>query len=207
MGQLLVTSLAQATVGSYNNAFRQYKRFHLTFYPADSLLPMSTTKLAQFIAYCHDKGLKGFTITAMISAFAYIHKLYGLADPTKSFRISKLLFGLRKHAHPDKQLPITYILQNLLKVIPQCFQDVRIQILCQAMFLLAFYAPLCVGEFTTSSKAAKHTIQINNISFSGRKGQPRSASVRLATFKHAQPLSYTETEIVGSALCLPYIST
>lgn len=145
MGQLLAMSLAPATVGSYNNAFRQYKRFHLTFYPADSLLPMSTTKLAQFIAYCHDKGLKGSTITAMISAFSYIHKLYGLGDQTKSFLLSKLLFGLRKHAHPDKRLPITYdILQNLLKVIPQCFQDVRIQILCQAMCLLAFYALLRV---------------------------------------------------------------
>lgn len=192
--QLLDSTLAPATANSYRNAFRHYKRFHAQFYTLDPVLPISTARLAQFIAYCHDQHFKGSTITSMVSALAYLHNINSLPDPSKVFIIKKLLYGLRKHSTPDRRLPISYaILQNLLTALPSIVPDSSLRLLCQTMFVTAFFALLRIGELTVTSPGSPNTILVRNLSFHFNRKRVHSASILFQTFKHSQGQSATVT--------------
>ena len=88
-----------------------------------------------------------------MSAILFLHKLCGLPDPGNHFIIRKLLSGAHKVSGvPDSRLPITLpILHRLLDCVPTAANSFYSVVLLRAMFLLAFYALLRVGEFTCPS--------------------------------------------------------
>ncbi|XP_053409209.1 uncharacterized protein LOC123561397 isoform X2 [Mercenaria mercenaria] len=190
--RLLEGSLAPATAISYRNAFKRYTRFHTTYYPSDNLLPISTAKICQFIAYCHDSGLKGSSITSLISALAYIHNISGWKDPSKAFVVKKILFGLRKLHSADNRLPISYdLLVKIVKVLPQVIHDTKLRLLCQTMWVLAFFALLRIGELTVTPSGAQNTILLKNVRFQYKDRKPVGASLLLVNFKHSHGMSAT----------------
>ncbi|XP_070180352.1 uncharacterized protein [Littorina saxatilis] len=108
-----------------------------------------------FIAYLYQKGYAPATISSVISALSYVHKLSSVSDPTSSYIVPHKL----KPAN-DSRLPITEeILEQLVKTSRQAFQNIYLTYLYPSMFLLAFHAFLRVGEITESD----HTLAFSDV--------------------------------------------
>lgn len=186
MYKLLDSALAPATKASYRNALHHYRNFYKTYYSGNTLFPVSTKQLAQFIAVCHHRGLKHSTITSYISAIGYIHKLHNMVNPLDSFLIKKLLHSLRRSAKANKRQPFTIqYIQALIKSIKHTVSDVYTTSLIRAMFLLAFFGLFRVGEITYSSKGAQHVIRRENINFVRLHSKVRSLNITLTQYKHS----------------------
>ena len=188
MGRLLHSSLAPSTKKGYKNALRHYKNFHSSFYGGTNLLPITEEQMAQFIVVCKDKGLKPNTITTFISAFSYIHRINSLANPTDSFLIKKLLFGLRKESVSDKRLPFTLaqlkaMICALSAISSLSRQDRRV---FKAMFLVAFFGLFRAGEVARSKSAPHNTAQRELVTFHPQNGHPTEAHIQLIWYKHSK---------------------
>ena len=164
---------------------KHYKRFHNSYFPDENLLPIPVEKLAQFIATCNDSNLRPASITSMISAISYIHKLHGYTNPTKSFIIKKLLYSLNRSNTSDSRRGITiHLLQAFILLLPK--EDHYLHTLLKCMFLVAFFALLRVGEMTWTPTGSKNIIQRENITFVFQQSKPISVSIKLVSFKHSQ---------------------
>jgi hypothetical protein len=86
-----------------------------------------------------------------MSAVSYLHKLANVPDPTRLFVVKKMLQGAKKlSAKPDVRLPITVdILRQLILAVDATSESSYQRSLLKAMYLLAYFAFLRVGEFTT----------------------------------------------------------
>ncbi|XP_053377252.1 uncharacterized protein LOC128547836 [Mercenaria mercenaria] len=128
----------------------------------------------------------------MVSALAYIHNICDRKDPTKAFVVKKILFGLRKIQNTDKRLPISYdILRQMVQVLPQVMVNPELRLLCQTMFVAAFFALLRIGEITVTQSGDRNTILLKNVSFQYINHKPMKASLVLGSFKHSQGVSAT----------------
>lgn len=111
-------------------------------------------------------------------------------DPTESFLVKKMLCGsanLRRQC--DIRLPITPdILAKLVEFTGVVVVSKYERVLLQAMFLLAFYAFLRLGEMAAQSKSAKHSssvLQVDNIALLHTKaGTVKAMNVTIVNFKH-----------------------
>lgn len=184
--RLLDNALAPATKSSYSNALKHYKRFHTSFYLGTPLLPVSSVKLAQFIAYCNAQSLKPTTITSYVSAISYVHKINALPNPVDAFAIRKILYGLRKASPPDKRkpfdIPLLRALVRTLKVVcPDCFNYA----VFKAMFLVAFFGLFRAGELALSPSGVANVMLKQFTSFKFNNNSPVAVSIQLQTFKHS----------------------
>ena len=59
-------------------------------------LPISVHNLSCFMMYVLNEGLSAATISCMLSAVSYFHKLNGRPDPTNSFLIRQLVTAAHK---------------------------------------------------------------------------------------------------------------
>jgi hypothetical protein len=86
-----------------------------------------------------------------MSAVSYLHKLANVPDPTRLFVVKKMLQGAKKlSAKPDVRLPITVdILRQSILAVDATSESSYQRSLLKAMYLLAYFAFLRVGEFTT----------------------------------------------------------
>lgn len=130
----------------------------------------------------------------MVSAVAFVNKLYQAPNPLQHFLIIKMLEGGRKAgARPDTRQPITLsLLHRLTAALPIILTDQYLISLLKAMFLTAFHAFLRVGEFTIRSKggAQGHTLQASDCTVNFTAGRPSSVSLRLNSSKHKQTPSF-----------------
>ncbi|XP_052226643.1 integrase/recombinase xerD homolog isoform X2 [Dreissena polymorpha] len=185
--KLLDKSLAPSTKASYKNAFLQYQRFHSTHYPLSNCLPITTDRLAQFIAFCHNLSFQANTISTYVSALGYIHKLYNLANPTESFVIKKLLYSLRRTSTADKRLPFTIAnIRTLLFFLRSNIKDHYHRVLLKAMFLMAFFGLFRVGELSLSHNGHQNTISRQDLTFLYTDSKLSSAVVTIRNYKHSK---------------------
>lgn len=190
---LLEGSLAESTRHSYRTAFEHFRSFHVRFYGSKPKNRISNNKITTYVAYCHSAGMKYSSICSRVSALNYINKLQGAKTSGQSFLVKRVLLGC-KHAsaNADKRQPITKkVLGKLVSVLPHLFDSIYNITLIRAMFTLAFFALLRVGEITVTS-VANHTISDNDITVKTKKGQPVSVCVSLRHYKHSvSPFSVT----------------
>ena len=74
-------------------------------------IPVSISTLTLYLAYLHNKGYAGSTISSYNSVVGYYHKLENVADTSTSFFISKLIQGVKKQKPSiDSRLPITLLM-------------------------------------------------------------------------------------------------
>lgn len=189
MRDLLNASLAKSTKQSYGQSISCYKLFHSLFYfKQHTLFPISVTKLANFIAFMVHKGYTAATIQTKVAGLSYVHTLKGYPNPSSHFLIKKILKGCKKQRlRTDTRLPITIpILCSLIVALPRLHRLNYYHTMYKAMFLIAFYALLRVGEFTTHAKQGGHTLLRKDISFEYEGQTLKGVLLHLKHFKHSK---------------------
>ncbi|CAH1789773.1 unnamed protein product [Owenia fusiformis] len=179
---LMNKSLAPSTKTTYIRAWKKYIDFHkrVTAKTRSKVFPVTSTRLSSFIAHLSLENYASATITTMVSAISYYHKMCNKTDPADSFLIRKILKGLLK-ASPslDSRLPISEkILAKLIGVLPLLFTSKYEITLMTAMFSLAYHAFLRLSEFTTGGLAS-HALEFNMV-----KIMKKSIIVAFKDYKH-----------------------
>lgn len=166
MQNLLRTAVAPSTLNTYVRAFRLLQSFMSSAFPGDPCLPTSIDTLAYFIAFLYHNKLASATITTYIAGIGYINQLQGHYNHAKNFIIKKLLASVKRGAYrPDARRPISlFILRRIVQAISIHADSAFQHSLLKAMYLLAFYAFLRVGEMA-QSKVSAHVLQFRDIQF------------------------------------------
>lgn len=126
------------------------------------------------------------TILSQLSAIAYLHKLHGLPDPTKSFLVSRAIRGVLKLAPSyDVRLPITeHILSRICTAIPHVAQSQFERLLVHAVFTTAFYGLARIGELLPHSHHTDNVLQFSDVSFEASGSYLSRMHVTFRHFKH-----------------------
>ena len=191
---LLANALAPATRAAYTRALSRFKSF-ATLHKLSVDLPISVDTLSLFITYLFNQGLPASSISSILSAISYHHKIRNYIDPSKAFAIQQMLLTIRKERPTvDSRHPIT---ENLLQMLIEALARLKLPLyeflLFQAMFTLAFYFGLRIGEITKSP---------HNLNRSQIKVSKNQLSLTFISFKHshADPFSHTY-QAKSSPLC------
>ena len=121
-----------------------------------------TNILSLYLAFLHAKGYSA----SSNSAIGYYHKLGGFPDSIGSFYFTKLLQGTkRKCPSVDGRFPITLsILHKLIDALDLSYNSEYNRSVYKSMFLLAFYAFLCIGEMTVAAtNATDYCLKLSSI--------------------------------------------
>ena len=171
-------------------------------YSISEQFPARVSNLTLFIVYLVDQSYKPSTISAYVSAIGYVHKLKAIPDPTNSFLILKLLCACHKQQKSfNTRTPIVKpMLECLRLTLVLTGTDHYCQHLFQAMFALAFYAFLRIGEIITKGKDGHnaHLIQKTQI-----RMQTKHFELKVISYKHSQgqPFSLLVMEAQGRGPC------
>ena len=160
-----------------------------------SLLPIPIDHLLCYITFLANKGRAFASLSTIVSAISYFHKLDGVPDPTKTFKFQQLLAALKRSHHSvDLRLPMTHdILKRILGKLDNSSLAHYERMLFKAMFLLAFHFGLRLGEITQSP----HNLSWDSIILSSR-----SLKLTFQSFKHAVGPPVTHKVVgSGSVLC------
>lgn len=183
---MLNNSLAPSTLNSYRNAWKHYKAFHLIHHPHSKVMPISTTRLGQFISTCHHQNLSPSSVTSMISAISYVHKINNLPNPADSFLIKKLLHGMRRNQTKDKRLPFSLKdLTSIMLLLPSLGKSNYYVALYKAVILVAFFGLFRIGELTLSRLGHSNLIQKENVQIEHSDSKLTSISIEIKSFKHS----------------------
>ncbi len=165
---LLRASLAEGTQRVYKRgveSFDTFRRDNGMFV----LWPAPQQHVVAFIAALSLEKKAPATIKSYIAGIAFQHNINGWDDPSKHFIVQKLLLGSKKSAgKPDARAPITLpLLLDLIRVLDLVCSSSYESCLFKAAFLMAFFAFLRVGEFTTKSKKdrGEKVLSIGDVSF------------------------------------------
>ncbi|CAG2192890.1 unnamed protein product [Mytilus edulis] len=113
-------------------------------------------------------GLSGGTISSYISGVSYHHKIQGIQDTTKFFIIGKALEGIKRiqgGKRNDIRAPITVqLLSDMISCLDKVCKNKYEAALFSAVFSVAFFGLLRVGEITTSK--SKSVINGSNLTIS-----------------------------------------
>lgn len=91
-----------------------------------------------------------FSLNRKMAGLAFLFRLSGLADITKSFLVKKALRGYRRGRQvPDSRCPVSFAMLGILlpKVCLTSFEA----ILFRTAFILALFGVLWVGELVSPS--------------------------------------------------------
>ena len=167
----------------YCKCLDKYKEFCEKLY--NQYVPISTVSVAQFIAYLNIQRLAHSTIRSTLSGLNFIHQLTGGADLTQDFVIKKICTGAQKmSSSSDSRLPITeamlYKLCDSLRLLDLSSNDA---ILFRAMFMLAFYGFLRVGEITvvSSLRCNPNLLMLKHVNIQPNR---RMVSISFDSYKH-----------------------
>jgi len=168
---LLDGSVASSSRAVYSRAWRLYLesvKILRSVITLEGIFPLKVNEILFYIGYLSWRGFAASTITTYVSAIGYIHRIKGVFNPASSFLIQKVLASVNKtNPTQDTRLPITLIiLQQLSQSLPQILSNHYHVILLRAMFLIAFFGLMRIGEITFSSSKKSDTIQLNQISIS-----------------------------------------
>ena len=126
------------------------------------------------------------TILSAVSAITFSHKIVGLPDPADSFYIKKLLIGVQKQAGSvDSRRPIDLpMLARLVAATQIVIPDVFLQCCISAMYMLAFYGFLRIGEITKRPGGhVEDLIQLQDLKFPSGQGK-LSMQLSIRHYKH-----------------------
>jgi hypothetical protein len=194
--RLITSSLAPASRDLYKRAVALFSSFHKLYYKSSNFFPAPPQVLLAFITHLHLKGYAPATIRSYSTAVCFFNKLLGHNDYSTSFLLNKALTGIQREGQASTpRSPIhIHLLHQLVDHISSLSTHSYISLLFRSMFLLAFYAFLRVGEFTTRRSSQANTVlQLSDTSFIPcHDGQSRSLQITLRHFKgntNRQPVS------------------
>ena len=161
----LGSSLQPSSLPTYRRAWKLYNTFSLDVFGQSACpLPLPPSNLAIFIAYLYQHNYASSTVYTYVCALGYIHRLAGVADPSKVFFIMEMLKGYGKvGARLVTRLPITVsILERMCTNGALVLDCEYIACMFRAMCTTAFYAFMRIGEIT-ASKQASDVIQLSQV--------------------------------------------
>lgn len=165
---LLANSMAVSSKLVYIRAWKLFAEAMALIAPGvniRSLLPLSHNTVLFYIGFLSLKKLSASTITTYTSAIGYVHKIANFPNPTSNFLVQKVLASVNKiNPSMDPRLPITLIiLDQLVHAVPQALNNYYHIILLRAMFLVAFYGLMRVGEIAYCTKTKNPPISLDQI--------------------------------------------
>ena len=180
---LISSSISPATTKAYQRYLLLLRSFLIKWQLPVSL-PILPIWVALYITDLRRTGKAPSTIQSHLSAISYIHKCSELVDPVSSFLVQKAMTGVRKgNVTMDTRLPITLpLLQRLCLSLKETCSSQYDRIMFQAMFSLAFFAFLRVGEITVSQARVQNVINLSQIHFQSTNG---SLIICFKHFKHS----------------------
>ena len=134
-----------------------------------------------------NKEYKHSTLKTALAAISFYHKKYNLTDPTKSFRLARILKGVAKSQNGKNKLrPIRLrLLEDMLKQLGNT-ASLYLQSLLKAIFLVTYHGCFRIGEVVLSGKNNEHYMKMENISFVYKNNVIKCLKIRLPSFKHSK---------------------
>ena len=200
---LLKESVSPSSRSIYARAWRLFNdcisifNSHINIKPA---LPFSHNIILFFVGFLSLKGFASTTIVTYVSAIGYVHRMKGLSDPTSSPIVQKALSAVSKlNPSSESRLPITLIiLHQLIQAIPIAISDFYHRTLIKAMFIVAFFGLMRVGEITSDS-INQSCIQLNQLKMFHDR-----AIITISRFKHnisLKPMEIVLTQQTDHDIC------
>ena len=196
-------SVAPSSYQLYKRAWNLFK--HCLAYiqgtqAAPASIPLSVNQVAIYVSFLHKHGYAATSIVSFTSAIGYVHRISNVSDPTSSLFIQKLLSAtLKLRTTFDPRLPITLlILQQLVDCLPTTVSSFVHQKLLRAMFVVAFFGLMRVGEITMA-KDKSIPLSISQLSLTQSR-----ATLTITQFKHnksMRPVSIPLPRQDISAIC------
>ena len=162
--ELLHSSLSEQSRKQYSRAWVVFTEFYTRYQGADLHLPVSTACIALFISFLCAKGLAPATINSYLSAIAYVHKIKGHYDPTKSFLVEKLLVAVGRRGQADVRMPIS---RPLLYELVRALQHTRI---CELSY--------------NSKQQVDTVVQFDQVTFLKQSSRVTAVKIVITKFKH-----------------------
>ena len=187
LDMLLTTALAPNTQAAYQRSWVKYTKF-CTLFGLSAHLPVSTDKILKFISYLHLNKVPFQSITPILSAISYKHKLSDLPDPCKAFKVSQVLNSLKRiNPTVQQKFPITLtLLQKMVNSLGLLGLSEYETSLFRSMFTIQFYFALRIGELTDS----QHNITLEQVLV-----KQNSLTISFNTFKHSSSLTSCPHEV------------
>lgn len=183
---MINASLAPATKGLYKRAWDRFVAFSAEQLQKKARLPIAVGDVLLFGAHLHQQNLAASSILSYLSALAFMHKMHGLADPTRHFVVAKMMAGAKRLSSThDIRLPITKpVLHTLISAVSKVVTRLYEQRLLTCMFSLAFHGFLRIGEIAAKSvQDAPNVVQLDDIHLPKR--DPNYCTLVLRKFKHS----------------------
>ncbi|KAM9321155.1 integrase/recombinase xerD homolog [Gastrophryne carolinensis] len=121
--------------------------------------------LIWYVSDLVSKGETPASVDRKMSAMAFLCRLEGWADMTKSFWVRQALKGWRKgHRGVDSRRPVSWgLLRGLIEVLPRvCTAGFEVS-LFKAAFSLAFFGALRVGELVSPNKRLPGGLEVGDV--------------------------------------------
>lgn len=182
---MIEAALAPNTKIVYKQALNCFQTFMQSYYNTCSIKDVSLEHIISFVSYLFSIGKAPSSITTYLAALAYYFKMSNIPDFSNHFLIKKMLSGAKRLASsPDVRQPITLdILENLLVAVPHVANSSYQRCLFMAMFIIAFYAFLRVGEITVRSHSNPNLLLLSNVSFK-TIAKASCMIITMTNFKH-----------------------
>ena len=180
---MLDDNLVSNSHKSYMRSWSSYCAF-VTDVLCQKSVWIDSAMLLLFMAHLQGKGLQNSTISTTVSAIRYVAKHQGFQDPGDNFLVATALAGLAKSRRSvDVRMPITIpILSKLIRVVNLLADsDYKRCLLC-AMFSLAFFGCLRIGEITSRSGKEPPTILRSDLHLDSCL----SMSLTIRNYKHSK---------------------
>lgn len=186
MTSLIHSSLQPTTLIQYQKVWINFSNFFSDVINQTLTLPVNTNNVGLYVSHLASLGLQPSTIQSHLSALSFVHKIHNQVDPTHTFLIGKIMAALHKNSPcVDKRQPITLpLLQKLISDLPTT-QDCAYQVaLYSAMYSLAYFACLRVGELVNSNNKS-NTLQLNQVTQLSCNGETTAIRIYFLQYKHS----------------------
>lgn len=168
----MLKGLAPSTVKSYNAAWSSFTLFCFTF--CLSVFPISISTVCTFLVHSYQtRNLNMSSIRKLLAGIQFHARLHDPGFPSlfASPAIRLLLKGIGKSAPrtQDKRLPITQVvLHRLVTSLRSGPFSHYLNVMLEAVFLMAFYGFMRPGEFTSPTQqfSPARGLTFSDLSFS-----------------------------------------
>ena len=165
---------------------------------------MQLRHLLLYISHKYTSGYAYMSVRSSISALAFIQNFIQAPDITKNFMVVKALNGF-KRLKPSKDVrsPVTLeLLQKLIQTVSVIVPDSFMAALLKAMYSLAFFAFLRIGEMTGSHQT-NHQLQLHAITVNQKDN---TMTVTFETYKHKQDANPFRLRLHNTCSTVPVVT-
>lgn len=115
-------AMAPSTYKAYARSWELFREFAFTIglENSQSHIPLSTNRVALFVAFLYERGLAVSSIKCHLLAIAYSHRMLGVQSPSERFLTGKLIKGVAADSSDNEaRYPITLPILNFLLQVMQ----------------------------------------------------------------------------------------